>query len=408
MSALLVPLLAAPDAFAQTAGPPAEAPAGPDVVIAADLSPNATANSELRAALYETVRRQGYVAAGKRDIDGIAAQRGLMTAGSITIDPNQLTELRQALGVAVLVRVSRDSEDATGINARLTVVTSKGAHAQIVKVAGTGSPAPLEKALGQMLPTIYTPPAPKTAQSEIPPQAVGAITSAKVKPDDTLKARDAWEARGNLRPMYGAEVLLATTKINNVAFSDVNQRTGQVFTGKKDAWGVGGGVGVRIGLIYLPVPEPNLAAGTFMAFKLGVAVDNVFFWWYPPKDCDFSAGGCDVQRESKPLWVATGRPQLGFAFAAGRFSSEASWRGPLIGLAYSPALQFSMDITNVNSGKFRTNLAGVEASLDITRLNAGAANPDAEMQIRGSVWFLAPLDDDHPGMLTLGLGVIYY
>lgn len=396
-------------ALAQAPGPPAaaEAPSGPTLVISADLSPNATSNSQLRASLYEFVRRHGYSAAGKLDVDGVAASRSLMTAGSVTTDPAQLTELRLALDVAVLVRISKDSEDGGAIQARVAVVTRKGVHTEVVKIAGGGDTHPIEAALDRMLPAVLPPAPPPEQKPKLPPGTVGAIAPADVKPDDTLPARDAWEKRGGLRPAYGATVLVSGTQLRNVSYSGVNPGPpSRREFGQEDATGVGGGIGVRVGAMYLPIPEPNLSTGNFVAFRFGIGVDTNFFFLHRPTAFDYSGGARTTNWENRALWVSNGIGELGFAFAAGHFHSTSSWRGVLLGVAWAPALQFSMDM-NGTSGEFRSNLAGLEANVDITKLDT-APDTDPDMQLRVFLWGLAPLDDDHPGMLSLGLGAIWY
>lgn len=387
------------------APPPADAPAGPDLVISLDVSSNATENSEVRAVLYEVARRHGYNAAGKIDVDTVAEQHSLMKAGSVTADPKELTDLRIALGVPVLVRVSKDSGDASGINARVTVVTKKGVQVEVVRIAGAGSSQPLEAVLDRMLPPVLPPPPKEEPRKVVPESAVGTITPAEAKPDTTLKPKEAWENRGGLRPMYGAVALGSTTRIANVPYSG-SPPGGALQTGQANAWGFGGGFGVRAGLVYLPLPEPNLSTGGFVAFRMGLALDNDFFWVRRPTGYDFSGGGRTTTWGNQALWVASGQAQAGFAVAAGRFTSDTRWSGVLIGLAYAPALQFSMDMTKT-SGDFRGNLAGAEVTVDITTLDADAGS-EGQMQIRVSLWGLAPIDDSHPGLLSLGLGVIWY
>src|SRR5580765_2557498 len=93
---------APPAADAQTTAPP--------LVIVADVTDNATQNSQIRATLYEVAREHGYEAAGKLDVEGTAANESLMKAGAITTDPAELDRLRNALKVAVLVRISKDAD----------------------------------------------------------------------------------------------------------------------------------------------------------------------------------------------------------------------------------------------------------------------------------------------------------
>jgi hypothetical protein len=109
---------------------------------------------------------------------------------------------------------------------------------------------------------------------------------------------------------------------------------------------------------------------------------------------------------NKGLWLASLPFELGGAFAMGHFSGDSSWHGAMLGLAYAPQVQFSMDLSK-SSGDFRFNPAGAQVSVDITTLDASHGDEPAA-QIRIALWGLAPLGDSRPWILNLGIGALWY
>jgi len=368
-------------------------PKGPKLVVVADVAPTATANSELRAALYVVARDLGYEAMGKLDVEGVASRASLMKAGSITTDEAELEGLRRALEVSALVRVSKDASGTT----RMTVVMKRGAETRVLGAAD--SPDALGAALKDLLPPFYSGDATRTgsaaASTERPDDtSAGSLLLDPHTMKTTLRPSEAWEKRGGLRPTYGAMLLASGTRIH---------RANPTVTGNASAIGVGGGVGVRFGLMYLPVPDPNLSTGGFVAFRVGAGLDTNVLYVRTPTGYDSNH---NVQDRNQALWVSALPIHLGFAVAAGKFSSPLIWRGVLLGLTYAPAAQFSMDLRGT-SGKFRFNPAGVEASVDIAKIDASETDA-GEPNIRLAVSALMPLDDDRPGFLSLGIGAVWY
>jgi hypothetical protein len=384
------------------------APSGPKLVIVADLADTATRNSELRAALYEVARAHGYEPAGKLDVEAVASHESLMKAGSITVDGEELRSLRTALKVAVLVRVSRDSTEGAKITARVTVVTKAGVHSRIVVTAPAAATEPLTAALDDLLPHVEPDDGGKS--SLVPKRAKGATAGSLVlgdqKPETAASTREAWEKRGGLRPLYGATALITATQIRQMPFVSTGPGGRGTVPGSADATGIGGGVGVRVGMTYLPIPDPNLSTGGFVAFRFGVGLDMNVLYLHAPTHFAYSGANRTVAYEGRALWVANVPFELGFAIAAGRFSGTTSWRGALIGVAYAPALQFSMNLKDT-TGEFRFNPAGAQGTVDIVKLDTSQAE-GSEMQIRLTLWGLAPLDTAHPGMVSAGLGAIWY
>src|ERR1700742_234217 len=113
----------------------AAAPQGPRaLVIVADPAGTETENAELRAALNAVARAHGYDLTTKVDVAAIASRDSLVTAGTIDADPASMEQLRGALGVAALVRVSR-VEDREAGTVRITVVTVERTQARLMPSA---------------------------------------------------------------------------------------------------------------------------------------------------------------------------------------------------------------------------------------------------------------------------------
>jgi hypothetical protein len=375
-------------------------PKGPKLVVIADVAATATANSELRAALYIVARDLGYEAMGQLDVEGVASRASLMKAGTVTTDEAELEALRRAFEVSALVRVSKDTSGTT----RMTVVMKRGAQSRVL--GASDSPDALGAALKDLLPPFYSGDGAQPGGAAAPARRPDDASAGRLLLDPhtmkpTLPPREAWEKRGGLRPTYGAMLLASGTQIQHVKFTTIDG--GRSVTGSADEVGVGGGVGIRFGLMYLPVPDPNLSTGGFVAFRVGAGLDTNVLYGRAPTGYDASH---NVDYRSQALWVSSLPIHLGFAIATGKFSSPTIWRGVLIGLTYAPAAQFSMDLQGT-SGTFRFNPAGVEASVDVTKLDASETDA-GEPNIRFAVSALMPLDDDRPGFLSLGIGAIWY
>lgn len=396
-------MLALPPAAwaADAAAPPADAQnAAPPLVIVADVSDNATQNSQIRATLYEVARDHGYDAAGKLDVEGTAAQQSLMKAGTITTDPAELEQLRTALKVAVVVRISKDADQGSEITAHITIVSKEGVRQKVVSAARGAPGEALRSALDTLLPHVYNPEK-KTAESDVkvlPPTAAGALLLEKPPPDKPFDAQQTWQDRGGFRPTYGALAFVTGTYIKNDPFDSGLGRAG--------ATGVGGGLGVHVGFMYMPIPDPTVATGTFVAFRGGVGLDTNFFWVRKPEAPEAPSG---YRYRNQALWVTSVPFELGLGIAGGHFIEKTAWQGVVVGVAYAPALQFTMDLKDtVGDGKFAFNPAGGEVWVDITKFDVRETTENS-MQIRLLAWGLVPIaPPDKPGFLSLGVGAIWY
>jgi hypothetical protein len=391
-------------AYAQGGPPPEAEPesAAPPLVIVADVSDNATQNSQIRAILYEVAREHGYDAAGKLDVEGTAANQGLMQAGAITSDPGELERLRGALKVAVLVRISKDADQGGEMTAHIRIMSKEGMLQKVVSAARGAPQDALRVALDSLLPHVYKPKAASTPSNVLPPTASGALLSEKPPPDKPFDAQQTWQDRGGFRATYGAVALISALHIKDDPWN-----ADQPQLGKGTTTGIGGGVGVRVGFIYMPIPDPTVTSGTFVAFRGGVGFDTDFF--YARHENGLNADGSASHR-NQALWVNSLPFELGIGIAGGHFIEKTSWKGVIVGVSYAPAVQFRMDLKNAfGEGKswLGFNPAGVQVSVDITKMDV-KDDTNNSMQIRLLAWGLLPMDVERPGFASIGVGAIWY
>jgi hypothetical protein len=355
---------------------------GPALVVVADLGgATSTRSAEVRAALNAVARAHGYAPTSKLDVQAAANGESLIVNGTVTDDPVKLEHLRFVLRVPALVRVSKVT-DREGGTVRITVVTEDGFQTRLLADESNESVA---HALDVLLPRheVATLPIP----SGVDPAS-----------------EQLWHARTGFRPTYGALAFASVTSLQHFAFQSENASGTGTVTGTATAVGVGGGVGARFGVAYIPWLTPN-ASGTFFTARFEVGLDTHFLYLRSPARFDYTGSSRNVVYGNRALWIGSVPIELGGAIALGNFGEEI-WHGALLGLAYAPQLQYSMDLSKT-SGDFRFNPAGAEISVDITSLDASRGNENAA-QIRIAVWGVAPLNDAHPWLLSLGIGAIWY
>src|SRR5258706_1442338 len=194
------------------------------MVVVADPFDDETENAKLRARVYEAGRAQGYSADAKLDVRDKAIDAGAMKEGRVTTDESALQSLRKAVGANVLVRIARDAH-----GVRVMVVRDGGVSDDVVRSADTVPDSVVRLLSGK-----------KSAS------AGGAGTGEGIEagyitrkpggaPDRDLSdpkvLAKAWEARGGLRPTYGARVLLIGLLIPKTPFADQNPVTGATEVG---------------------------------------------------------------------------------------------------------------------------------------------------------------------------------
>jgi hypothetical protein len=380
------------------------------IVVISDLAPDATSNAKLRAALYEVARERGLEPKIRADVQGAAERSGVMRGGQVTADASELERLRTALGVAVLGRVARDFERGDQMGVTVMVVTAKGVRRESVQVPMHAPERGVSSAFRTLLEgAAPAPPAPRPPEPAVPEHRVAA--GALVLPEDETPRNksgaqliEEWDRRGGVKPMFAAFVLATGEQRQNVPISGVNPVTGQRDVGAENAFGIGGGVGARLALWYMSLPDPITGQGVFPAFRLGMGRESNFLYVRYPDGYDYGGNYREVSHDSRGFWLVNLPLQVGFHLGLGKFRTQDTWRGAVVGIAYSPTAQFEIDM-NQTEGDFRFNELGVELSVDITTIDTAESN---ETQIRLMIYGLLPKDDDHPGVLTLGLGAAFY
>jgi hypothetical protein len=391
---LLLTLLVTSLAWAQPGG---------TVVVIADVAREETANAQLRAQLYETARQKGYQPEPQANVTEAAAAAGAMEAGEVVSDAARLEALRKALGARLLVRVTGGD---AGV--RLQVLSPDG-----VKEKTVARQQDVNAALAELLGA--APASASTARAEGPAQGVGYITDKKddggPPPDSPEGIRAAWENRGGVRAMYGIRALVTALASPDSPYADRNPATDALETGKATTYGVGGGLGAHISLLYLPLPAPPDEGKTWAAFRLGTGLDLNVLYVRPPIGYNYrivsgEVSSRDTQYDDKAIAYAIIPFQLGVHFGFGEFRSPTLWRGVALGIAYSPALIASLEIgKKQEDAESDFNYAGFELSLDITKLET---TETANSNIRLSVMVLPHINDELPWLISGGIGAVWY
>ncbi|MCC6217359.1 MAG: hypothetical protein IT376_21050 [Polyangiaceae bacterium] len=420
----------------------AEPSAASRAVVVSDALPDATENAKLRAAVYELLRGRGMTPDPKADVMAAATSSGAVEDAKITADPARLSKLRQALGAAVLVRLSREWERGGEVGVRVSASGPRGDESRVVAVSG-GDAKPVQAMVAELLdlvapaeaparrePARAEPARPEPAPSARPPRGEepapepesreppgGARASRsegaleEERPELALGPR--WEGRGGLRPSLGALVVATAHHDPEWEFSDTERLSQQRYDGIGPANGIGGGLGVRVGVMYLSLPDPTTKSGSFAAFRVNAGADaNVLFHRRPSEykfayDPNGAVIGKTKQEESKALFVTNVPLEVGLGVGFGRYRTETIWRGVIVGLMYVPTYTYTLEIgADVGAGRF--NFAGFGGWLDIVALEASDDTSRSDAAIRLTAYVLPRVTEEHPWIVSAGIGAIWY
>ncbi len=411
----VVLLSAASSAFAQGGEPAPPAPAvkaQKTAVVVADAFDDETENARLRAKIYDACRTRGLSPDGKADAKAAAEQSGAMHEGRVVADAGPLDGVRKAVGASVLVRVAKD---AGGL--RVLVVTEGGAKEKLVKTADEALAAVTEL-LGGAKSSAAPAAAPAPAGTPPPSEGISAgFILKRPKKDDEPDFGDpktlarAWKDRGGVRVSYGAHAQATGLIIPDTQFAGQNPETGALDVGKATTYGVGLGVGLDLSVMYLPLPEPASGSTSWAAVRAGVRFDLSGLYVRPPLEYTYrTQNGQVTSRDPKYdniAYLYGVLPfQLGVHFGFGDFRLPTLWRGVVLGMAYSPALIFSLKVGEKEGATQSSfNYGGFELSADITKIEAGAGS---QPQIRVSALVLPRVKDDLPWLASAGVGAAWY
>jgi hypothetical protein len=407
----------APASLAQQP-PPAEAqPASRGkVVVVLDLLPDATANARLRAAVYETARAEGFEPDPRADVVTAANTAGVMEAGAVKTDEASLQTLRAALGASVLIRVAADPAG----TARVVVAAERGAQSRSVAAAE----APITGAVRELLSEVAPKPAPPAAPPPTPPAAqpegtwIGASQRGRrgaqaedEEPVGPEAIRRRWDLRGGVRASYEVRGAVTGIAFMKHRFSDRNPVTGETESGDATAYAIGGGVGVRFSMFYLPISVPEQGSTSWAAFRLGTGVDLNALYYRPPVGYLYKRAGAavssrDTEYDDKALFYGLIPLQLGFHVAFGKYRSDTIWRGTGIGLAYSPSVLYELEIGKT-VGDWDFNWGGVEGSIDVISIEADKDGTN-DAQVRLAVLLLPRVRSSLPWLVSAGVGIVWY
>ena len=415
LAVLLLSLAAAAGAHAQgpAAPPPPNAGKSRDTaVVVADAFDDETENAKLRAQIYDLCRQRGLSPDGKADTKAAAEQSGAMAEGRVVTDAALLDGVRKAVGAALLIRIAKDAD---GI--RVLVVRDGDAKSKVVASAEAALAAVGELLGGkQQAPAAAPDAAAASAPSASEGISAGFILKRPKKDDepdfgDPKVLRQAWNDRGGLRVSYGAHALATGLVIPKTQFASQNPETGQMDIGKATTYGVGAGVGLDLSVVYLPVPEPASGSTSWAGLRAGLRLDISGLYVRPPLKYTYrTENGVVTSRDPKydnVAYVYGVLPfQLGAQFGFGDFRLPTLWRGVVLGVAYSPAVIFSLKVgEKEDATQSSFNYGGFEVSADIAKIEAGAGS---QPQIRVSALVLPRVSDDLPWLASAGVGAVWY
>ncbi|MEZ4219752.1 MAG: hypothetical protein R3B13_02405 [Polyangiaceae bacterium] len=382
------------------------------VVVVADSSNDETVNAQLRAKIYSAARDQGWQAEGKADVMGKAESSGALEAGAVSRSEDKLAPLRSALGVRALVRIFRDDSGlhvivvgASGTKSR-DVASEEAALSAAIELLGRGGATKPATGGGAAATTdgtvsagFMTRPRATSEEPEGPP------------PDSPEGRRLAWENRGGVRITYGARALLTGLYIPKTAFADQNPVSNQLEIGESSTFGIGGGIGAHVGMMYLPIPEPVVGSSNFAAFRLGVGAELTGLYVRPPDGYKYrvennTVVSRDKTYDNKAYLYAFIPLELGVHFMFGEHRVGNIWRGMGLGIAYTPTLIAALEVgQDQDKTDTKFNYAGFELSLDLTKLETSErANPN----IRLAATVLPKVSDDLPWLASASIGAFWY
>lgn len=433
LASMAAPRLARAD---EEAGAGAKKGRGKAVVVA-DVSEDATANARARAQVFEQLRKLGFEPDGRADVAAAAGRSNAFVAGKIATDLTALEALRRELGVALLVRVSEEWRKGETIGLRVSVVSEGGTDSRVVESQASDPGAPLPDTLAESLEAAGAAPAAKAKSGERKPrrderddedagQDEGEATSGGAivyegapKPAEAARPNAAavaklWQARGGVRAMFAAHAVGTGLIIPDWEAKDKNPITKLDETERSAAYGIGGGVGFRVGMIYLPLPEPAVSSGTFPAFRISVGADTSVLYGRRPHDFSYQLDnakqnviGRKTRQENAALDYTAIPLEVGIHVAFGNFRGQTKWHGVMLGVAWAPTYVLHLDISTVEGGTY-FNYAGVEGTIDVVTIDADDKHRDMQPQLRLFGLLLPRISADIPWLATGGIGVTWF
>jgi hypothetical protein len=182
--------------------------------------------------------------------------------------------------------------------------------------------------------------------------------------------------------------------------------------GSARGWGLGAGIGGRIGYQRPLVPAP--ASGpTWWGFRAGGGLDlDLLYGRVPTGIPDMSGRLCaDIQRQAAAVQVQGSSVLLvqipaffGAELGIGAGGDEDTWRGIVLGAAWAPALTWFQPW--VAGGSFDASYLGTELTLDFVTLRRGVPTQDPGKRV--SLFLLLPPQQRGPAVVTVSFGAVWY
>ena len=371
---------------------------GPPAVVISDVAGDATEDAKLRAAVYEILRQKGYQPAARIDTKQASRDLGMLRAGRVTSEMADLIRLRDSLKVALLVRVTTDVAGASEHRALILVVGPEVFTTRVDVGAGKFS-EPVASELASRIPSLVSVAEP-VADTAAPGRIIGGPYGRKLP---TLEEEEAvsWDTVRGLDRYYGAGVLLTGLQIADVAFQDRQPLAPHSGAGVTDMYGFGGGPSVRFGGRALFVSDPKSGSSVVGGIRFGSGIDLNFQMAWEPDGYSYSTpSDPQIERELQAYLYVNVPAQVGFQLGFGSFTTSETWRGVIVGLAYSPTATVFVDISRTfqEAAELYWNFAGVELTVDMVNLNADRHEP--EPQIRISAFVLPPVQAEQPAFAS--------
>lgn len=240
---------------------------------------------------------------------------------------------------------------------------------------------------------------------------------------DLEAARSAWKRRGNGALTYELRAALTAVALPLRRFELAGSCATGTGVAPASMYGqaasdrgraLGGGIGGRVGYMYVPPLEPGGGA-SWWGMRAVVGLDLHALYAHVPVGLPAVRGElCSqvvrtrytVATASSPILLMQIPVTLGVHLGLGKFEEPTRWRGVVLGLGWSPFL-----VHAVGSGgalDSHLNLTGVELTADFTTLHAGPGSGRPESHLRASVYFAPATDEKRVTMGTLAFGAAWY
>ena len=176
----------------------------------------------------------------------------------------------------------------------------------------------------------------------------------------------------------------------------------------------GGGVGARLGYMYLSRIEPD-GASTWWSLRAGAGLDLQVLHSQLPVGLEEIKGELcsrvvrtrhQVVTRSSSLVLAHVPLTFGAQLGLGGFDDGMVWRGVVLGAAWAPS--YVQIWPWVGDASSHVNPLGLELTIDLATIHATSKRRSTEPQLRFSLYLAPSLDASQPTIGMLGFGPTWY